>query len=102
MSASSVVSIPTTHPALDGHFPGNPVVPAVVLIAEIEKAMLAHWPDYRFCGLERAKFLHPVRPEVTLMIEFAVHPTGIMRVKASAANTPVFEGHFALHSPEAE
>jgi 3-hydroxyacyl-[acyl-carrier-protein] dehydratase len=31
-------TIPADHPALPGHFPGNPVVPGVVLLDEVIRA----------------------------------------------------------------
>ncbi len=48
-------SIPATHPSLPGHFPGNPVVPGVVLLDEV----LALLPG---CTVTAAKFTQPVLP----------------------------------------
>lgn len=47
--------VPAAHPALDGHFPGRPIVPAVVLLAEaLAPLALERW------SLASAKFLAPV------------------------------------------
>ena len=47
------------HPTAAGHFPGNPVIPGAVLLAEIRASLRAHGLD----GLPRAaRFHRPVRP----------------------------------------
>lgn len=54
--------IGSNHPALPGHFPGNPVVPGVVLLdrvaAALENAALG-----RLARIGAVKFLSPLRPE---------------------------------------
>ena len=51
------------HPAAHGHFPGNPVIPAAVLLSEtlalIEAGLGMPLAPYR---IRRAKFPHPARP----------------------------------------
>ena len=62
-------TIAADHPALAGHFPGNPMVPGVVLldeaIASIESAMRITLGSYRVASV---KFLQPVRPPATLTV----------------------------------
>lgn len=60
--------MPNTHPSLDGHFPGDPIVPGVVLL-EYVQAMLRCWrPDHDVTGLARAKFLSPLEPDTPFSI----------------------------------
>lgn len=54
--------IPATHPCLTGHFPGNPIVPAVVLLDEVLVVIRQQCPQFRLQGLPAAKFLSPLRP----------------------------------------
>ncbi|HTI94907.1 MAG TPA: hydroxymyristoyl-ACP dehydratase [Rudaea sp.] len=53
--------IAASHPALPGHFPGDPIVPGVVLlervVAAVERAFAAN-----VAGLPQVKFLRPLRP----------------------------------------
>lgn len=71
------------HPALPGHFPGNPVVPGVVVLDHV-LAVAESWrgAPLAVTGLPQVKFLSPLLPEeradVTLaddgkVLRFAVH-----------------------------
>lgn len=49
------------HPALAGHFPGNPIVPGAVLLERVAAACRA-WRGVRVARVD-AKFLAPLRPD---------------------------------------
>jgi 3-hydroxyacyl-[acyl-carrier-protein] dehydratase len=75
--------IEADHPAFDGHFPGAPLLPGVMLLSEVlEAAIGAGWaaPLPISAGrapplqIASAKFLAPVRPGSDLVIEMAVQP----------------------------
>lgn len=51
--------IAADHPALDGHFPGNPVVPGVLLLSEVIRIAAG---SGRITGIKHAKFHAPLRP----------------------------------------
>lgn len=65
----TTVTIAEDHPAFAGHFPGHPVTPAVVLLAEalagIESATGRAPHEWTVSG---AKFLQPVGPGARLTI----------------------------------
>ena len=82
-SHTSEFLISADHPALPGHFPGRPLVPAVVILDRVIEAAEA-WcgPAFKLGGLPQAKFLAPLLPgeaaTVTLvrrdaMLDFTVH-----------------------------
>jgi 3-hydroxymyristoyl/3-hydroxydecanoyl-(acyl carrier protein) dehydratase len=56
------IRISAAHPALPGHFPGNPVVPGVVLLDRVAAA-LERWRGVRVARLAQVKFLRPLLPE---------------------------------------
>lgn len=61
--------IPADHPAFEGHFPGRPIVPAVVLLAEVLAAIAAATarPAHEW-AIANAKFLMPVAPGTPLTL----------------------------------
>jgi acyl-coenzyme A synthetase/AMP-(fatty) acid ligase len=69
-------TVPPTHPSLAGHFPGNPIVPGVVLLDMIVAAAQSSLPsNVALCELRAAKFILPIKPndvvELSLRIEKA-------------------------------
>jgi len=63
MSFELEAVIDPAHPALPGHFPGNPVVPAVVLLTEVAAAIeAAMGPQARLTRLPSVKFSAPLAP----------------------------------------
>lgn len=54
--------INATHPALPGHFPGQPLVPGVVLLEQVTLALRA-WRGQRLTRVVEAKFLAPLLPD---------------------------------------
>ena len=60
--------VPVDHPSLAGHFPGNPVVPAVVVLQQVLDAVQAGpgsgcTSQWRLRRVLAAKFLLPLRPD---------------------------------------
>ncbi len=69
-------TVPADHPVFAGHFPGQPLVPGALLLAEVMEAVQRVPALAARLGanptLAAAKFLAPVRPGSTLSIE--LHP----------------------------
>ncbi len=70
-------TIQAGHPALPGHFPGNPVVPGVILLDHVASAILAAHPGHRLAALPQVKFLRPVRPGECVTITYQPGPSAI-------------------------
>ncbi len=68
MSATRFV-VPASHPSLPGHFPGNPVVPGVVILARVQAAIEAVHGPLPALRLPQAKFVRPLLPGEAASIE---------------------------------
>lgn len=62
------VRIAASHPALPGHFPGQPLVPGVVLLEQVALALRA-WRNQRLGRVLEAKFVAPLLPERTALLQ---------------------------------
>ena len=77
MSSEILLTIPADHPALPGHFPGNPIVPGVVLLTEALRAIeTASGISLESCQIGRVKFQKTVAPGEKRAVEFTVNPAG--------------------------
>lgn len=75
------VRIAQDHPAFAGHFPGQPLLPGVALLAEVIEALLDEPALARLVGpflrIGAAKFLAPVRPGAQLTITLEAGARGV-------------------------
>ena len=88
------------HPASQGHFPGNPMIPGAVLLDETLRAIAAR-PDAGLAPfrIRSAKFLHPARPGDRMLIRFSRTPEGEIRFTCAVGETPVLTGQVSCHAP---
>ena len=85
--------VPADHPAFAGHFPGNPIVPGVVLL---DRAILFAEEMLGQPGLNwqvgNAKFFSPVLPEQALTFVLARKPSRAISFTVRAAERDVASG----------
>ena len=89
-------AIPPSHPSLPGHFPGNPVVPGVVLLAEVFALLLAAYPGRRIVVLPSAKFTAPVLPGHRIEVSCRPGPDDRLAFSASVDGRAVLRGTAVL------
>ena len=89
-------TIPADHPALPGHFPGNPIVPGVVLLELVEALLAGHGYHVRECP--QVKFLFPVAPLMPMTLRVEVTRRSSARFAISIADKSAVAGRFACES----
>lgn len=61
------------HPAAQGHFPGNPIIPGAVLLSTaLTEVASALQQDFAQCRVSSAKFPSPARPGDCVDVEYAI------------------------------
>jgi 3-hydroxyacyl-[acyl-carrier-protein] dehydratase len=93
------IRIPVDHPAFAGHFPGDPLLPGVALLAEVLEAVLDVPALATLVGpaprIGAAKFLAPVRPGAALVLQLDAGARGVrfeVREGERVAASGSFEG----------
>jgi 3-hydroxymyristoyl/3-hydroxydecanoyl-(acyl carrier protein) dehydratase len=93
---TSAFTINPDHPALPGHFPGNPVAPGVVVVEHLIAALARLHPERTCTGVRRMKFLRLLRPGEAVEIVFGEAKADGITVRASVAGEPLIDGRLSL------
>jgi 3-hydroxymyristoyl/3-hydroxydecanoyl-(acyl carrier protein) dehydratase len=90
------LAVAADHPAYAGHFPGRPVLPGVVLLAEslaaLESPALG---DLTAWTLASVKFVRPVLPGTALRLRHQHLDSGSIRFEVHGPDGPVATGTLA-------
>jgi 3-hydroxymyristoyl/3-hydroxydecanoyl-(acyl carrier protein) dehydratase len=95
------VVIGSDHPALPGHFPGHPVVPAAVILAHVVDAARQACPEARITGIRKAKFQQRLMPEEVLRIDLDAPGRDSLKFVCHTDDAVVVQGRLTLE-PKAE
>ncbi|RZS51883.1 hypothetical protein [Sphaerotilus mobilis] len=96
-------TVPVDHPSFAGHFPGHPILPGVVMLAQVSECLLADVQAATLLGdaprLGAVKFLAPIGPGARLRIGWDCGATRVrfdvtLLDSAGAAERPAVSGHF--------
>ncbi len=66
---NTTLRVAADHPCLPGHFPGQPVVPGVVLLDAVQAALATQVGEIAALSLPQVKFLQPLLPDQLAEIE---------------------------------
>lgn len=75
------LDIPVDHPAFAGHFPGRPMLPGALLLAEALQALVRAGVATRGRTVSNAKFLSPVAPGERVRLQWHETPSGALQLE---------------------
>jgi 3-hydroxyacyl-[acyl-carrier-protein] dehydratase len=86
-------TIPVDHPALPGHFPGQAIVPGVVLLSQIWDAVCQQVGKPVQCsGWPSVKFLAPLHPGVAFCVDVETGETPSAKFVCKTASHIIARG----------
>ncbi len=104
MSMAGPFAVERDDPCLDGHFPGNPLVPGVVVLDFAAHALPGALPPRdgdgaaaQVAGVAQVKFASPLRPGEPFTIEYRTLPEATcVGFRCTSADRLIAEGVFLL------
>lgn len=100
MSNATHWIVPPDHPAFAGHFPGNPILPGVVLL-DVALQIIVNTSGIALdiCEVSSVKFLSPAIPGDELVIQHVLSACGTVRFDIMAGMRKIASGSIAPVSP---
>lgn len=84
------------HPAIAGHFPGDPLVPGVVILEEVYDALVAAVGPGRLVEVRSVKFLAPLRPDKAFEVTIEPGSDGRYRFACIRDDCVLVQGQLQL------
>ena len=103
MKKQTLLKLPVDHPAFAGHFPGTPIVPGVVLLDEVMHAIVLDTglPETAW-QMTSVKFLSPLKPNETVMIEHEQLANGALKFEVVEGNRQIVTGNLVARHQASE
>lgn len=98
-SHERVFAISADHPSLPGHFPGNPIVPGVLLLDEVLRTA-EDWLGraIHVRGAPQVKFVQPLRPQESARIQLALD-SATLKFTVQKESVVIAQGVMQLAEP---
>ncbi len=96
MRAVRELRIPADHPCLPGHFPGRPLIPAVIILQHAAAALTDAFCDCRISGIPQVKFLSPLAPDETAQMVLKRTAAGTVRFDCAVGERLIATGRFQV------
>ena len=89
-------TIGADHPSLPGHFPGEPIVPGVVILDEVFAALKQCRPKAHPTVIRTVKFLSPLKPEQPFTIVLSESANGEIDFRCRVEDRVIVEGRLQI------
>ncbi|MDH5427754.1 MAG: hypothetical protein OEZ57_01880 [Nitrospirota bacterium] len=93
MTIETQFLIDPLHPSLSGHFPGNPIVPGVVILTEVLQAIAQSVPKpLVLSNVPVVKFHSPLRPNELVHLTFTRPPDQVITFSCQVGTRKIVSG----------
>jgi len=89
-------SVIDTHPSLEGHFPGNPVVPGVVILDEVMRGVISQIADSKIVEIPTVKFLKILKPNQIVKVSLIEKKSDTFQFDCVVNNARIVTGKIKL------
>lgn len=89
-------TIPGQHPSLAGHFPGNPVVPGVVILDAINQCLLVANNAISIKAITNVKFLMPLIAGTNVILNITEKKPGLLQFVCSTPDGTLANGQLRI------
>lgn len=90
-------SISNTHPCLEGHFPGDPIVPGVVIVDEVMQGLLLKKNTLKITHLTSVKFLKVIKANQTVQVNMTEKKPGYLQFECFSNDLICASGKIRTH-----
>lgn len=99
MTIEKSLTIDSSHPSLAGHFPGNPIVPGVVLLGEVlELIGESLGQSFMLSQVPSVKFHSPLHPNEPLQLKFDILPDHVITFSCQVDSRLIASGQFIFRT----
>lgn len=88
--------IPSTHPSLEGHFPGHPLTPGVVILDYVVSGLISQLQGVSLGGIPQVKFLRPLLANVEVAVTYHLKSENLYRFSCECNSAVISSGQIQL------
>lgn len=94
---NDVLRVPPEHPALPGHFPGDPLVPGVVLLSLVTEAAVRGYAGLvRIKGMPTVKFHAPLRSDILVALTIVPVSRNLLKFECRTNSALIANGSIEM------